>query len=260
VLVSGDSDVAVELHIPTDPAFANDEVAFRKAVETFRPYPQLAPVLAIDFEAEPASLRYAVERGQTLHELKNQVGRLGERETFAIGLQLASALAPLSDAGLELGHFTADTIWVENTGKVTLLFAGTAQVAERLGYGMKHQHRAATDWSNDHARCDLNGRAPETFLFPPTPQADLFRLGVVLHDCISGAYLLHRDGAFPEGMALRDPVVPGVSSSCDALLRAMLQRDPDARPTVAEVISQLAVLLANDARSVVRALLERIPG
>jgi hypothetical protein len=259
-LVCRDFDLAVELRVPSDPDFGNDEAAFRKAVETFRPHPQLAPALAIDFDVEPARVRYAVEGGQTLRELKHRCGRVGERETFAIGLQLATALAPLTDAGLVLGHLTADTIWVGNSGKVALLFAGTARVAERLGYGMKHQHRASTDWSRDHARCNLNGQAPEEFSFAPTPEADIFRLGVVLHDCLSGGSLFHRDDFFSEGMALRAPVTPAVSGSCDSLLSAMLQRAPEDRPSVAQVTAQLAVLLADDPRAVVRSWVERLAG
>ena len=259
VLVWRGEDSEVDLLVPTDHEIP-DESAFREAVETVGPSGPFAAVSGIDFEAEPARVSYRVELpGRTLQELKNLVGRLKEREVFAIGLQLAAALAPLSDAGLELGHFTADTIWVGNSGKVTLLFAGTAQVAELIGRGSKHQSRAATDWSKDHARCERNGAAPETFFFPPTPRADVFRLGVVLHDCLSGAYLLHRDDAFSEGVALRNPEVPAVSSSCDDLLLAMLRHSPEERPTVAEVTSRLAVLLANDPRAAVRAIIERLP-
>ncbi|MGY2704662.1 serine/threonine-protein kinase [Nocardioides sp. HB32] len=80
---------------------------------------------------------------------------------------------------------------------------------------------------------------------PATPASDVYALGVVAHQCLTGSSPFQRETPVATALAhLRDdpPELPsGVPAGLRTLLRAMLSRTPEERPTAAEVAARAAV-------------------
>jgi eukaryotic-like serine/threonine-protein kinase len=78
-----------------------------------------------------------------------------------------------------------------------------------------------------------------------TPASDVYALGVVAHQCLTGTSPFHRETPIATALAhLRDPTpeLPGgVPTGLRTLVRAMLARAPEARPSAAEVAARAAV-------------------
>ncbi|HEU5038953.1 MAG TPA: serine/threonine-protein kinase [Nocardioides sp.] len=77
-----------------------------------------------------------------------------------------------------------------------------------------------------------------------TPASDVYALGVVAHQCLSGTSPFQRETPVATALAhLRDDapeLPPGVPAGLRTLLRAMLARTPEERPTAAEVVARAA--------------------
>jgi len=84
---------------------------------------------------------------------------------------------------------------------------------------------------------------------PVGPPSDVYSLGLVLLECLTGARAFPGSGVEAAVARLsRDPDVPDtLDPEWRRLIRSMVAREPDHRPTAAEVAEELAGLLARDA-------------
>ena len=86
-----------------------------------------------------------------------------------------------------------------------------------------------------------------------TPASDVYALGVVAHQCLTGASPFQRESQVATALAhLRDEpaeLPSGIPAGLRTLVRAMLARAPESRPTAAEVAARAAV--APETRTVV---------
>jgi serine/threonine protein kinase len=160
-------------------------------------------------------------QGATLEEWRVQRGgRCPWREVCSLGQQIAHALEYLH--GLEIAHLDLkpDNV-VVLPGRIKLIDFGLA-----LPFGAPDPRRWGTPGYS----------APERAQGAVTPEADIYSLGVVLHELLSGV-------TPPLGGFIWTPLPAEVPGRLTALLATMTAPDPHYRPTAAQVGLALAHLL-----------------
>lgn len=156
--------------------------------------------------------------GETLADALRRGGPTPWREARRLGRRIADALTVAHAGGLVHGALKPSNVISDERGLVL------------LDYGF---------WG-------LPGAAPE-HLAPeqrsgedPTPASDLYSLGLLLFEALTGRPLGSLGGALP----LPSSLVPGLPPSADALLLELLESEPGRRPVSAEAVSRA---LADDA-------------
>jgi hypothetical protein len=195
--------------------------------------------------AVPDGPRYLVmewAEGETLAHRLDRAG-VDRREAVRIGLQLARALGALHAAGIVHRDLKpANVMLVAGGERLQLVDLG---IARRTGPGPRLTRSGALVgtagyMAPEQARGDavIDGRA------------DLFALGCVLHECLTGAPAFRGDSllALRAKVLLHDPppvaqLVPETPAALDALVTALLARDPDRRPASAALVEQALLAL-----------------
>ncbi|MDP1826985.1 MAG: hypothetical protein Q8L48_27170 [Archangium sp.] len=209
--------------------------------------PHLPRPALLELEAEQARVFYAVGEGLTLREACTALGGVVPPEVgLAILAQLAAALEGLHAAGCRHGWFNPDSVWLGGDGLVSLLHAGVGRSAEsfrRDSRGSRRTQRLVTDlWE-----------VPEQV--SNTPEADVFRAGLVLFAMLEGHPPFDGPDAFAAGTALREGLVPSMrASALEPLLTRMLARQPEARPSHGAALRAEVLALAPKPGLLARAL------
>jgi tRNA A-37 threonylcarbamoyl transferase component Bud32 len=176
--------------------------------------------------------------GRSLRGLLDQSGRLGVDETLVIGRAMAAALEHAHQSGLVHRDVKPGNVLVTPEGRVKLTDFGIAKAVES-----RHEDLTAENVMMGTAKY----LSPEQVLgFPLDGRADLYSLGLVLYECLTGRvpFTGATDGAIAIARLQRDPtpirrvrpeVPPGVA---DAVTR-LLARRPEDRPPTARVARQL---------------------
>jgi hypothetical protein len=182
--------------------------------------------------------------GRSLRNLLDESGRLGVDETLVIGRAVAAALEHAHQAGLVHRDVKPGNVLVTPEGRVKLTDFGIAKAVE-------HSHEDLT------AENVMMGTAkylsPEQVLgFPLDGRADLYSLGLVLYECLTGKapFTGATDGAIAIARLQRDPAPirrsrPEVPVAvADAVFR-LLARRPEDRPPTATAARALLVQAAD---------------
>ena len=149
--------------------------------------------------------------GQTLEERLAQDGPLSAQEARLIGVELCNALAAIHGAGLTHGDVKASNVMRERGGRVVLMDFG-----------------AVTESGSDLAQGTPLVLAPEVLGGEaPTPQSDVYSLGVLLYRLVSGRYPVEATSH----AELREKHERGEAVS-------LTDRRPDLPPSFTDVVSR----------------------
>lgn len=180
--------------------------------------------------------------GETLRTLMNaalaQKSPLTVAEALAIAQQVARGLVTLSKQlpPLHHGDVCGSTIIVGTDGDVRLAGIGVAEAID-------------ADPTLGPARAELFVIAPETLSQGTTPQSDVFKLGLVLLELLTGRTVFAGTShAEVKGRAEKYPGLtpqhfPNFPPAVATLLAGTLAKDPAARPGPVEVESALGKAL-----------------
>jgi TolB-like protein/tetratricopeptide (TPR) repeat protein len=137
-------------------------------------HPNVVTVYGADVRDGAAGLWMELVDGQTLETWLRTHGALGSGEASAVGIDMCRALAAVHAAGLVHGDVKAQNVMREHRGRVVLMDfgAGRAQGADAAGMAGTPMYLAPEVLAGE----------------PPTPQSDLYSLGVLLFHLLTDGY------------------------------------------------------------------------
>jgi serine/threonine-protein kinase len=240
--------VAVKL---LQPHLARDEVfreRFRREAVTAAQLAHPSIVATFDAGVDHGNAFIVMEmvRGATLRQLLSERGALGPALSVVIARQIADALAFAHRCGLVHRDVKPANVLVCEDGdepRVKVTDFGIAKAAEAL--------------EGDLTLTGVVLGTPK-YLSPeqlrgdePDPRSDLYGLGVVLYEMLSGAPPFSGPTEMAVALAhlndLPPPLMgrcPDVPASLDRLVRALLAKSPADRPPSAAVVRQELSLIA----------------
>jgi len=168
--------------------------------------------------------------GQSLRQ-RAAAARMSTRDALACCRAVAEAIAEAHRRGVVHADLKPENIVIPNDGRVRVVDFGLAKLARG----------AANATSGTPAYM-----APERWRgTPPTGAIDIWALGVMLHELLTGARPIP-DDVFLQVMFAADIIeLPNLPDDMPwtTLVRDCLARDPEDRPTAEEVVHRLAALL-----------------
>jgi TolB-like protein/Flp pilus assembly protein TadD len=148
-------------------------------------HPNIVSIYGADRWNGQVGLWMELVRGRTLKQVLKERGAFGAREAALIGLDLTRALAAVHAAGLVHRDVKPHNIMREEGGRIVLMDFGAGVEWAELTDGPMHKYAGTPLYM-----------APELFdRRHPTPQTDLYSLGVVLYHLVTGMYPL--EGSSP---------------------------------------------------------------
>ncbi len=198
-------------------------------------HPCIVVVYEIGSDAVADCLFITLEflRGQTLEDLIGR-GALPWREALHIGARLADALAHAHENGIVHRDIKPGNVMILKKGEPKIMDFGVAKL----------------DSSNLTSKGDVLGSpaymAPEQALEARVdPRSDLFSLGTVLYEALTGQRAFGR-GAFSEilmRLAYEHPEAPstqvaGIPSAVDDIVAHALAKNPDDRYPTADALAE----------------------
>ena len=239
-----DRRVAVKL---LKPALASDPTLVerfrREAVAVARlSHPSIVAVFDTVHDGDTEAVVMELVAGETLRQRLDRTGRLPVRVTLQIGVAIADALTAAHRARIVHRDIKPGNVLLDDEGRILLTDFGIAKALQQ----------SADDLTSDDV---LMGTAkylsPEQVLgLPVDSRADLYALGIVLYECLTGQVPFQADTQAATAMARlqRDPVPirklrPSVPRAVDDLVMSLLARDADARPRNAALVRDSLVRL-----------------
>lgn len=225
--------VAVKMLHPAADAFGHARERLRSEVRVLArlSHPGLVPVYDTGEEAGRAFLVMQFVDGGTLAD-RLASGPIAPEDVQRIGSELVDVLAYLH--GLDLVHrdLKPSNVLVASTGRILLADFGLARVLDGA-------HLTATNTTVGTAAY----MAPEQVQgLPVGPPADIYALGLLLIECLSGAPVYRGGNPFDVAAARlrQQPRIPDVSPELPlaGFLEAMTRLDPDHRPTAEDLAAR----------------------
>ena len=229
------SDVVVKrleagsLHDPVARRRLEEEAAVGDRIT----HPNAVPVIDSVFGQHEAAIVFPYVPGQTLAERLREGRPLEPRAAVAIALDVSDVLASAHHSDIVHRDIKPGNILLSDDGRTRVLDFGISQAV----------NSAAADESADEltgsgmAIGTLPYMAPEQLTGGrPTPAADVYSLGVVLYEMLSGRRPFH--GRSPsEQLVLQSepPVALDAPSSVTHVVTACLDPIPDRRPDATQV-------------------------
>jgi eukaryotic-like serine/threonine-protein kinase len=217
---------AVKLLRPAEGMAAQTEAELRMLLAVNHPrLPQIVDYVPPD-GARPAALITDYAEGENLAVWFERRGRqVDPLQTVEIGRQLCEALAYLHELTPPIVHrdIKPANVMIDGVGFIRLIDLGIARLVKQ-GSGQDTQHLGTPGYAAPE-QGDPIGRSDE--------RTDLYGLGALLFYLLSG-------GSTPAGGAADWQAVGiGLPTGLQAILAALLQRDPGRRPTSAQEVGRM---------------------
>ena len=195
--------------------------------------------------------------GRTLRQMLDDEGRLSVNDTVHIGVALADALDAAHRAGLVHRDVKPANVLITPARRVMLTDFGIATaVSKSADVTLENVMQGTAKYLS-----------PEQVLGVPTDaRSDLFSLGVVLYECLTGRVPYQGDSDAAVALARLQHVAtppralrPGIPKPLDELIRACLTRSPDGRPASGSVVRDSLMRLEGTIVDDGRVVIDRDP-
>ncbi|QKW52407.1 protein kinase domain-containing protein [Streptomyces buecherae] len=202
--------------------------------------PSNAHLLAVHDVIEEADALWVVMEPvvpRSLHTLLRAHGRLPSAAAAHIGLEVASALEALHAAGAAHGQIGPRGILFREDGTAALPGYGFQPADPAYGAPPLCPGRPRSQYTAP----ELTPGGKHDAALAPTPQGDLWALGMTLYEMVEGRRPLRGPLPGPRLKALRDARPPRVRRQREfaPLVEGLLAPRPGARPTMASVTAAL---------------------
>ena len=247
-----DRDVAIKV-LPEAVAQDADRLARfeREAKAVARlSHPNILEIFDFGREGEVTYAVTELLEGETLR-VRLEGGPLGWRKTAETGAAIAEGLAVAHGAGIIHRDLKPENIFITSDGRVKILDFGLARNMEIVDAGESHSPTVSRFTDPGTVVGTFEYMAPEQERGEATdPRSDIFALGCVLYEMVTGQRPFHRTTAAATMAAiLRDEAPAMASTSAKApsaferLVRKCLERRPEDRyQTASEVFGRSQTL------------------
>lgn len=179
--------------------------------------------------------------GGALDALCERVGTLPWEVAARIGADVARGLAALHAVGVVHRDVKPSNVLVDETGHARLTDFGLVyDVWEETYVADGNSFKGALAYIAPEHCADLDDWAE------PTPACDLYSLGILLHEVLTGTFPFPTRGVAPHEVLtwklsrdIDDRALVGVPASLVAVIRALCARDPSRRPSAADAATAL---------------------
>jgi serine/threonine protein kinase len=178
-------------------------------------------------------------RGETLRAHLDRDGRLDATLAARLTAQVAEALDYAHNKGVIHRDLKPSNIMLEQSGGVKVMDYGVARAQQQEGLTTTGSFLGTPSYA-----------APETVDAGTQPQSDLYSLGVVLFEMLTGSLPFRGDSAFAilRNHATTPPPAPSslnyaLPEALDRLVLRLLSKEPSDRPTAEELLNELADFL-----------------
>ena len=185
---------------------------------------------------------FAMERiqGETLRECLDREGRLDPMLAARVTARVAEALDYAHNKGVIHRDLKPSNIMLERSGGVKVMDYGIARARHLEGLTTTGSFLGTPSYS-----------APETVDASSQPSSDVYSLGVVLFEMLTGTLPFRGESAFAvlRSHCTTPPPVPSslnyaLSPVLDRIVLRLLSKEPSARPTAEELLNELSDYLA----------------
>jgi serine/threonine-protein kinase len=227
-------------HLLPDAASRQRLVAEARAVARLS-QPVIVGIYDVDSTGESPAIVMELVDGESLAARIDRDGALSERKAATITADLAEALYHAHQQGVVHRDVKPGNVLLSADGRTRL-----------VDFGIAHSLAASTERLTVTGTVvgTLRSMAPEQLSGGPiTPRTDLYGLGVVLHEALTGRppYAATSPVALAEAQRAGPPAMPGVDPALAAVVAGCLAHDPAERPLHAGALaSALRSWLAGD--------------
>ena len=207
-------------------------------------HPNLVSVLDLVAEGETLAIVMEFVDGSDLRTVLADRGPLDDREACGLLAQAAAGVAAVHRAGVVHRDLKPENVLVQTTPAGPAVRVTDFGIARAVGGPSLTRTEQLVGTAEYLAPEVVAGR-------PLTPAADVYSLGVMLYEMVSGRrpFEAEHPAAVLRGHLDADPArPPGLPDPVWDLLARMLAKDPSSRPTAAEV-AEVAAWLAGGAGS-----------
>ncbi|MFL6124380.1 protein kinase domain-containing protein [Actinophytocola sp.] len=200
-------------------------------------HPGLLTVYDMSFDGEHPFLVLSLATGGTLRD-RLDTGTLPQSRVAEIGATVAEVLAYVHEQGIVHRDVKPSNILFDDQGDCYL---GDFGIARAIGAAHITDSREFVGTAAYLAPEQVEGRSPG-------PQVDVYALGLVLLECMTGVpEYTGTDVEMALARLTRPPRVPGTwGAQWRAVLTAMTATNPEERPTTQECVSLLRALEAGE--------------